>query len=238
MNVTFTVTNARINKGYQDKPAITINEQGTFAYFQASIQKYDTKAENKTKWINIPVRVLSKKIIERIQKLNLGEGSYINLSLELDNNEFTTNDGKKKTELAFNVIDFDIPKAQKTANNQQTGYPNQFQQNGAQQMPAQNNAYPMQNQYAGQMPPAQGNPQYPQNATQPQGASLPQGYSLIPQGNAPAQPTQPAQPAQPAQPTNAFVAPVGGGFTGFEAAGQAMGVPNDGSAFMGGFGEG
>lgn len=223
MNVTFTLVNARINRGYQDKPAITINEQGTFAFFQVSVPKYDAKAENKTKWINISVRVLNKKIVERIQKLNLTEGAYLNLLLELDSNEFTRRDGTKTTEITFNVLDFDIPKAQKPTNTQQNGnYP---------QMPAQNNVYPMQNQYAGQpmgqMPPAQG-----------------AGYPAqgIPQG-VPAQPTGtftvlPDVPQQPAQQPNAFVAPVNGGFTGFEAAGQAMGIPNDGSAFMGGFGEG
>ena len=226
MNISLVLTNARINGGYPNEPAIVFNEQGTFARFRASVPKYDSTAKA-NKWINVPVRLLGKKIVERLQKCNLGEGSYINLTLELDSSEYTKKDGTKVSEVAFNVVDFDLPRVAKPVE--------------AQQMPVQN-GYQMQQgqQYAGQpmgQMPVQG-------GYQAQGAQQTMPTQTVPvQQAAPVQPTGtftvlPDAPQQPAQQPNAFVAPVNGGFTGFEAAGQAMGIPNDGSAFMGGFGEG
>lgn len=230
MNITLTLTNARINGGYQNEPAIVYNEQGTFARFKVGVPKYDSTAKA-NKWINVPVRVLGKKVVERLQKCNLGEGSYINLLLELDSAEYTKKDGTKVNEVAFNVVDFDLPRTSNPANQHQ--------------MPVQN-GYPMQQvqQYAqpmGQMPvqggyPAQGVPQgMPQTAPVQQPIQQPV-QQPSPTGTYTVLPDTPVQ--QPAQQPNAYVAPVNGGFTGFEAAGQAMGIPNDGSAFMGGFGEG
>lgn len=210
MNITLTVTNARINQGYQGYPAITFNEKGTFAHFQVSVPKFDLNAENKTKWLNLQIRAIGKKIVERIQKCNLTEGQYINLLLEMDSNEFTRQDGKTARELCFNIIDFDIPRATKSAQTQQV---------------------PVQNGYA--IP--QG--QYAQGVQQPMPAqTAPVQKAAQTVGTFTVLPDTPVQ--QPVQQTNAFVAPVNGGFTGFEAAGQAMGIPDDGSAFMDGFGVG
>lgn len=217
MKIPVLVPKARINKGYNGS-AIAINDQGTFAHFQVGVPTYDAKAESKTIWVNLQCRVVNKKIIERLQKLNLGEGSFIDLSLTLAGNQYQK-DGKTKTDLVFNVEDFDLPKASNPANNQNNG--------GYQQTPAQNNGYVPQNnqQYAGQPNGYAPNPTgfIPPNANfnqvnNNQGGGMPQGFTVVPQG-----PTNP--------PANACVTPVGTGFTGYEGANNVMGFPNGGMGF-------
>lgn len=243
MKPSFIVTNARINKGYGNNPAISFSESGKFCHFQIGFSVYDT-TDKKTKWINLPCRAFNSrgKLVERIQQQGWGEGTTVNLHLEVDSNEFTGKDNKKKTEVVFNVLDFDYPIPNKPKENQQNGYPNQgqVQQNGYQMPPAQNVGYPNpQGQYTGQpMGQANGypnggypnnNPQFP-NANPNQAAMPVQGsFTVLPE--APVAPPNNANPYVTAVPN--------GNFTGFENAGSAMGIPNDGSGFMGGgFSEG
>lgn len=224
----FVVTNARIGRGYGDEPAIKFNEQGTFCAFQLAVSKYDKNSENNTKWINIPVKCINSKLIERIQKCNMNEGSVINAQIEIDSDSYQDKNQKKKTVLTFILKDFELTFAQKPKDNS-TG----VQAQGYVQ-PAQNNGYPMQGAYQGQMPQVP-NGGYAQQAAQypPQTAPVPPNFTVLPNGAPTATP-----PVAPQSNGGNFATPVGAGsgFTGFEPAGAAMGIPNGDNGFFGGGG--
>ena len=56
--------------------------------FRIGAKQYDTRAENNTRWINISVKAFGH-ICERIRKMDLKEGSYINLVGRLDEDNWT-----------------------------------------------------------------------------------------------------------------------------------------------------
>lgn len=236
LGLQFVMSNARIGKGYDNEAAIKYNEQGTFCSFQLAVSEYDKKAPNNTKWINIPVKCINAKLIERIQKCNLDEGSVINALIKIDSDSYTDKNQKKKTVLVYILTDFELTFASKPKENANNG------QGQGYAPPAQNNVYPMQGQgqYQGQMPPVQ-NGGYPPQAVQyppatppvpPQNA-VPPNFTVLPNGAPPATP-----PVAPQNNGGNFVTPVGAGngFTGYEPAGASMGIPNGDNGFFGGGG--
>lgn len=56
--------------------------------FRIGAKQYDTRAENNTRWINLSVKAFAH-ICERIRKMDLKEGSYINLVGRLDEDSWT-----------------------------------------------------------------------------------------------------------------------------------------------------
>ena len=71
-------TNVVVSKGYDNAPAIRYSEKGDSVRFRIGAKQYDTRAENNTRWINLSVKAFAH-ICERIRKMDLKEGSYINL---------------------------------------------------------------------------------------------------------------------------------------------------------------
>ena len=60
-------------------PAIRLfqqRERGEFADFQVGIRKYDSRAENNHRWVNLKVEAFGD-LCERIKKMSLQEGSFI-----------------------------------------------------------------------------------------------------------------------------------------------------------------
>lgn len=228
LGLQFVMSNARVGKGYDNEPAVKFNEQGTYCTFQLAVSEYDKTAPNNTKWINIPVKCINAKLIERIQKCNLNEGSVVNALIKIDSDTYTDKNQKKKTVLVYVLKDFELTFASKPKESVNNGQAQGYVQ------PAQNNAYQMQGQgqYQGQMPPTQNVGYPPQNTGYPPQtppAVPPQGFTVLPDG---------APPATPPQNGGNFVTPVGAGngFTGYQPAGQAMGIPNGDNGFFGGGG--
>ncbi|MGM9600117.1 MAG: single-stranded DNA-binding protein, partial [Faecousia sp.] len=81
-------TNVVISKGYDNAPAIRYSEKGDSVRFRIGAKQYDTRAENNTRWVNISVKAFGH-ICERIRKMDLKEGSYINLVGRLDEDSWT-----------------------------------------------------------------------------------------------------------------------------------------------------
>lgn len=82
MNKVF-ITNAVISKGYDETPALTFSENGENVRFRIGYKVYDSREENNTRWVNIMVKAFSG-LAERIKKMKLKEGSYINFIGNLD----------------------------------------------------------------------------------------------------------------------------------------------------------
>ena len=73
------ITGAVISKGFGRNPAIWFSEGNKSARFKVGYKVYDKKAENNTRWINFTIKVFGA-LVERISKMGLKEGSYVNLS--------------------------------------------------------------------------------------------------------------------------------------------------------------
>ena len=79
------VTEAIISKGYEGADAIKIiqGEKGDIARFRIGTKVYDPKADGNSRWFNLSVKAFNS-VCERIKKMQLKDGAYINLSGRLD----------------------------------------------------------------------------------------------------------------------------------------------------------
>jgi len=77
------ITSVVISQGYVGKPALSFNEKHTCVRFKVGEKIYDKQAQDNHRWINTSVKAFSP-LVERIEKMGLKEGSYVNLSGRLD----------------------------------------------------------------------------------------------------------------------------------------------------------
>ena len=77
--------NAVISRGYGDNPAIRFNdgEKGSLARFSVGKKMYHPRADDKTKWVNLQVKTDRPDLIEQIKRMQLKEGSWVNLKGEV-----------------------------------------------------------------------------------------------------------------------------------------------------------
>jgi len=95
MNKAF-ITGAVISKGFEDKPALRFNETRTVVSFKVGYRVYDKQAENEHRWINLSVKAF-KPLLERIEKMGLKAGSYINFEGKLDEDVWDDKGVTKRT---------------------------------------------------------------------------------------------------------------------------------------------
>ena len=80
------ISDAVVSRGYDGAPAIRLfnsENGGEFAVFQVGIRKYDSRAENNHRWVNLKVKAFGD-LCERIKKMSLKEGSFISLCGDYD----------------------------------------------------------------------------------------------------------------------------------------------------------
>lgn len=107
MNKVF-ITNAVISKGYDKTPALVFSENGETVKFRIGYKVYDSREESNTRWINIKVRAL-KTLTERIKKMKLKDGSYINVSGNLDEDvwdDAQTQERKREKVIVLSDIEY------------------------------------------------------------------------------------------------------------------------------------
>ena len=76
-------TDVVVSKGFDNAPALKFSDDGESVRFRFGKKVYDTRAENNTRWINMTVKAFGSTC-ERIKKMQLQEGSYVNLMGRLD----------------------------------------------------------------------------------------------------------------------------------------------------------
>jgi len=89
------LTGVVISRGYDNKPAIWFSEGNKCARFRVGCKVYDKQAENNTRWINFTIKAFGA-LAERISKMGLKEGSYINLSGRPDEDVWDDNGTTKR----------------------------------------------------------------------------------------------------------------------------------------------
>lgn len=77
------ITSVVISKGYDNKPALNFNDKRTCVRFKVGEKVYDKNADNNHRWINLNVKAFNP-LVDRIEKMGLKEGSYVNIIGRLD----------------------------------------------------------------------------------------------------------------------------------------------------------
>lgn len=76
-------TQVVISRGYDGAAAIKFSEKGDAVRFRIGKKVYDPNAENNARWVNLAVKGFGP-ICERIKKMQLKDGSFVNLIGRLD----------------------------------------------------------------------------------------------------------------------------------------------------------
>lgn len=147
-------TNVVVSKGYEGAAALRFSENGESVRFRIGQKVYDSRVEGNYRWLNISVKAFGT-VCERIKKMKLKEGSFVNLTARLDEEKWIDDEKKEKSQHVLIVEDIEYAYVGKSSENQSQG---QDQPSGQYQQAAPAGAAPA-NQ--GQAPAAN------QAATQP-----------------------------------------------------------------------
>ena len=99
-------TDVVISKGFDGAPALRFTEKGV--RFRVGKKVYDTRAENNQRWINLSVKAFGQTC-ERIKKMQLKEGSFVNILGRLDEDVWedpTTHEKKSATVIIVDEIEY------------------------------------------------------------------------------------------------------------------------------------
>jgi single-stranded DNA-binding protein len=114
-------TDAVVSKGYGDAPALRFSQNGDSVKFRFGKRVYDSKAPDNTRWINLMAKAFGP-VCERIKKMQIKEGSYVNLSGRLDEDTWTdekSNEKKSMTVIILDEIEYASGGGDKSAKNKQ-----------------------------------------------------------------------------------------------------------------------
>ncbi len=115
-------TQVFVSKGFENAPALHFGEKGDFVRFRIGAKIYDTRAENNARWMNLSVKAFGP-VCDRIRKMNLKEGSCVNLIGRLDEDTWTdqkTNEQKSATVIILDEIEYASSSNGKNRENNQT----------------------------------------------------------------------------------------------------------------------
>lgn len=98
-------TNLIVSKGYENNTALKcFGENDSCVQFRVGEKVYDKDAENNTRWVNHTVKAFGAAC-ERIKKMQLKEGSFINITGGTFTDEmWSDGEGDKKTVKHAQVI--------------------------------------------------------------------------------------------------------------------------------------
>lgn len=100
-------TNVVVSKGYENNPALRFfGNDDSCVQFRVGEKVYDSNAENNTRWVNHTVKAFGDAC-ERIKKMQLKEGSLINIHGTLTEEVWTEGEGDKQVKKSAKVIVLD-----------------------------------------------------------------------------------------------------------------------------------
>lgn len=101
----FFASDVVVSKGYQNSPAIKFSEKGDFVRFRVGQKVYDPRAADNHRWINITIKCFDASLVDRIRKMGLKEGSFINLSGRYDEDVWEDEETKEKRSMPCVILD-------------------------------------------------------------------------------------------------------------------------------------
>lgn len=100
-------TQAVVSKGYDGASALRFSEKGDSVRFRIGKKVYDPHADNDSRWVNLSVKAFGG-VCERIKKMQLKEGSYVNLIGRLDEDSWTdSKTGESKSAMVIILDDIE-----------------------------------------------------------------------------------------------------------------------------------
>ena len=97
-------TQVVISRGYDGAAAIKFSEKGDAVRFRIGKKVYDPSATDNTRWINLAVKGFGP-ICERIKKMQLKEGSFVNFVGRLDEDVWEDAETKEKRSVTVIILD-------------------------------------------------------------------------------------------------------------------------------------
>lgn len=88
-------TNVVVSKGYEGAAALRYSENGESVRFRIGQKVYDSREEGNYRWLNISVKAFGA-VCERIRKMKLKEGSFVNLAARLDEEKWIDQETQKE----------------------------------------------------------------------------------------------------------------------------------------------
>lgn len=101
----FFASDVVVSKGYQNAPALKFSEKGDFVRFRVGQKVYDPRAEDNHRWINLTVKCFDAALVDRIRKMGLKEGSFINLSGRYDEDVWEDEETKEKRSMPCIILE-------------------------------------------------------------------------------------------------------------------------------------
>lgn len=177
----FFATDVSVSKGYDGSPALRFSETDGVSRVRFRVGKrvYDSRCENNCRYINLRVKA-SGDLCERIRKMKLKEGSFINISGRYD--EETIKDDETGKEKTYPIIILDDIKFCYSGGNKKNGQSGNEEAGAgygtppAPQYGGQYSAPPMGAQFGGGVPQNSAPPAAPAMQGQPQGG-MPQNFT-------------------------------------------------------------
>lgn len=117
-------TSVVVSRGYDGASSLKFSEKGDAVRFRIGKKIYDSRADNNTRWINLSVKAFGD-VCERIKKMQIKEGSFINIRGRLDEDTWTdqnTNESKSAMVIILDDIEYagGKPKEDQGASSQQS----------------------------------------------------------------------------------------------------------------------
>ena len=101
----FFASNVVVSKGYQNAPAVKFSDNGDFVRFRVGQKVYDPRAKDNHRWVNITVKCFDAALIDRIRKMGLKEGSFIDLTGRYDEDVWEDEETKEKRSMPCVILD-------------------------------------------------------------------------------------------------------------------------------------
>ena len=100
----FFATEVTVSKGANNAPALKFSDKGDFVRFRIGAKVYDTRAEKNHRWVNLTVKAFGP-LCERIRKMDLKEGSHINLFGRYDEDVWEDEQTKSKKSMPVIILE-------------------------------------------------------------------------------------------------------------------------------------
>lgn len=97
-------TSVVISKGYEGAEALRFSENGESVRFRIGQKVYDNRVEGNYRWLNIAVKAFGG-VCERIKKMKLKEGSFVNLTARLDEEKWIDQETKEEKSQHVLIVD-------------------------------------------------------------------------------------------------------------------------------------
>lgn len=97
-------TDVVVSKGYDNTPALKFSDRGDSVRFRIGKKVYDTRAKDNHRWVNLSAKAFGP-VCERIRKMQLRDGSFVNILGRLDEDTWEDSTTHEKRSAIVVILD-------------------------------------------------------------------------------------------------------------------------------------